>query len=131
MVQRAAVRLGERFVREVDQAIVRILENPLAFPVILRRHEVRRVGSCSASRRLIARSSANVPWRVPKYHCGQTRAAYYRTIQQFLAWALAMPRDETARFLDVQPANELDEILMKTKRILRSLSPPWEPWEQS
>jgi toxin ParE1/3/4 len=35
--------LGEKFVREVDQAIVRILENPLAFPVILRRHEVRRV----------------------------------------------------------------------------------------
>jgi len=29
--------LGEKFVREVDQAIVRILENPLAFPVILRR----------------------------------------------------------------------------------------------
>ena len=26
--------LGEKFVREVDQAIVRILENPLAFPVI-------------------------------------------------------------------------------------------------
>ena len=35
--------LGEKFVREVDQAIVRILENPLAFPVILRRHEVRTV----------------------------------------------------------------------------------------
>ena len=35
--------LGEKFVREVDQAIVRILKNPLAFPVILRRHEVRRV----------------------------------------------------------------------------------------
>ena len=35
--------LGEKFVREVDQAIVRILENPFAFPVILRRHEVRRV----------------------------------------------------------------------------------------
>ena len=35
--------LGEKFIREVDQAIVRILENPLAFPVILRRHEVRRV----------------------------------------------------------------------------------------
>jgi toxin ParE1/3/4 len=32
-----------RNVREVDQAILRILENPLAFPVILRRHEVRRV----------------------------------------------------------------------------------------
>jgi hypothetical protein len=37
------VGLGEKFLREVDQAIVRILENPLAFPVILRRHEVRRV----------------------------------------------------------------------------------------
>jgi toxin ParE1/3/4 len=35
--------LGEKFLREVDQAIVRILENPLAFPVILRRHDVRRV----------------------------------------------------------------------------------------
>jgi hypothetical protein len=34
--------LGEKFLREIDQAIVRILENPLAFPVILRRHEVRR-----------------------------------------------------------------------------------------
>ena len=31
------------FIREVDQAIARILENPLASPVILRRHEVRRV----------------------------------------------------------------------------------------
>jgi hypothetical protein len=29
--------LGEKFLREVDQAIVRILENPLAFPIILRR----------------------------------------------------------------------------------------------
>jgi plasmid stabilization system protein ParE len=29
--------------REVEQAVVRILENPLAFPVILRRHEVRRI----------------------------------------------------------------------------------------
>ena len=35
--------LGEKFVREVDQAIVRILENPLAFPVILRRHELREM----------------------------------------------------------------------------------------
>jgi toxin ParE1/3/4 len=35
--------LGEKFLREVDQAVVRILENPLAFPVIFRRHEVRRV----------------------------------------------------------------------------------------
>ena len=35
--------LGEKFIREVDQAIARVLENPLAFPVILRRHEVRRV----------------------------------------------------------------------------------------
>ena len=35
--------LGEKFLREVDQAIARILENPLAFPVIRRRHEVRRV----------------------------------------------------------------------------------------
>ena len=35
--------LGEKFVSEVAQAILRILKNPLAFPVILRRHEVRRV----------------------------------------------------------------------------------------
>jgi toxin ParE1/3/4 len=35
--------LGEKFLSEVDQAIVRMLENPLALPVILRRHEVRRV----------------------------------------------------------------------------------------
>ena len=35
--------LGEKFLREVDQAIARVLENPLAFPVIRRRHEVRRV----------------------------------------------------------------------------------------
>jgi toxin ParE1/3/4 len=34
--------LGEKFVREVDQAIARVVENPLALPVILRRHEVRR-----------------------------------------------------------------------------------------
>ena len=34
--------LGDKFVREVDQAIARVIENPLAFPVILRRHEVRR-----------------------------------------------------------------------------------------
>ena len=34
--------LGEKFVREVDQAIARVVENPLAFPVILKRHEVRR-----------------------------------------------------------------------------------------
>ena len=33
--------LGEKFVRDVDQSIVRILENPLAFPVILRRYEVK------------------------------------------------------------------------------------------
>jgi toxin ParE1/3/4 len=31
-----------KFVREVDQAIARVVENPLAFPVILKRHEVRR-----------------------------------------------------------------------------------------
>jgi hypothetical protein len=30
--------LGEKFVREVDQAIARVVENPLAFPVILKRH---------------------------------------------------------------------------------------------
>lgn len=35
--------LGEKFLREVDQAIARVLENPLAFPVVRRRHEVRRV----------------------------------------------------------------------------------------
>jgi plasmid stabilization system protein ParE len=35
--------LGEEFVREVDQAIRRVLENPLAFRVIRRQHEVRRV----------------------------------------------------------------------------------------
>ena len=35
--------LGEKFIREVDQAIARILENPLASPVILLRHEVRHV----------------------------------------------------------------------------------------
>jgi toxin ParE1/3/4 len=37
--------LGEKFLRlrEVDQAIARVVENPLAFPVIRRRHEVRRV----------------------------------------------------------------------------------------
>ena len=29
--------LGEKFIRKVDQAIARILENPLAFAVILRR----------------------------------------------------------------------------------------------
>jgi plasmid stabilization system protein ParE len=29
--------------REVDRTIARVLENPLAFPVILRRHEIRRV----------------------------------------------------------------------------------------
>jgi hypothetical protein len=43
MVQRAPARLGEKFVREVDQAIVPHLKNPLAFPVIRRRHEVWRV----------------------------------------------------------------------------------------
>ena len=26
--------LGEKFIREVDRAITRVLENPLAFPVI-------------------------------------------------------------------------------------------------
>ena len=35
--------LGDKFVRDVDQAIARVVENPLSFPVILRRHEVRRV----------------------------------------------------------------------------------------
>jgi toxin ParE1/3/4 len=35
--------LGEKFIKEVDEAIVCILENPLAFPIILRRYEVRRV----------------------------------------------------------------------------------------
>jgi toxin ParE1/3/4 len=35
--------LGEKFLRAVDQAIARALENPLAFPIIRRRHEVRRV----------------------------------------------------------------------------------------
>ena len=35
--------LGEKFIREVDRTIARVLENPLAFPVILRRHEVRRL----------------------------------------------------------------------------------------
>jgi toxin ParE1/3/4 len=35
--------LGDEFVGEVDQAIVRVLENPLAFRVIRRRHEVRCV----------------------------------------------------------------------------------------
>ena len=35
--------LGEKFIREVDRVIARVLENPLAFPVILRRHEIRRV----------------------------------------------------------------------------------------
>jgi plasmid stabilization system protein ParE len=34
--------LGEEFVTEVDQAIRRILENPLSFRVIYRRYEVRR-----------------------------------------------------------------------------------------
>jgi plasmid stabilization system protein ParE len=34
--------LGEKFVREVDQAIARVVKNPLAFPVILKRHEMRR-----------------------------------------------------------------------------------------
>ena len=42
MVQPAPAWLG-KFIREVDQAIARILENPLASPVILLRHEVRRV----------------------------------------------------------------------------------------
>jgi hypothetical protein len=35
--------VGEKFIREVDEAIVRILENPLAFPIILRRDEIRRI----------------------------------------------------------------------------------------
>jgi hypothetical protein len=35
--------LGEKFIREVDEAIVRILENPLAFPIILRRHDRPKV----------------------------------------------------------------------------------------
>jgi len=35
--------LGEKFLRAVDQAIARALENPLAFPILRRRHEVRRV----------------------------------------------------------------------------------------
>ena len=35
--------LGEKFLRAVDQAIARALENPLAFAIIRRRHEVRRV----------------------------------------------------------------------------------------
>jgi hypothetical protein len=35
--------LGEEFAKEVDQAIKRVLENPLAFRVIRRRQEVRRV----------------------------------------------------------------------------------------
>jgi toxin ParE1/3/4 len=35
--------LGEEFITEVDQAIRQVLENPLAFRVIRRRHEVRRV----------------------------------------------------------------------------------------
>ena len=34
--------LGEKFVRQVDQAIARVVENPLALPVILKCHEVRR-----------------------------------------------------------------------------------------
>jgi toxin ParE1/3/4 len=42
MLQPAPAWLG-KFIREVDQASARMLENPLAFPVILRRHEVRRV----------------------------------------------------------------------------------------
>jgi toxin ParE1/3/4 len=36
--------LGEKLLREVDQAIARVVENPLAFPVIHRRHEVRHHG---------------------------------------------------------------------------------------
>jgi plasmid stabilization system protein ParE len=35
--------LGEKFLLQVDAAIARVLENPLAYPVIRRRHEVRRV----------------------------------------------------------------------------------------
>ena len=34
--------LGEEFVAELNQAITPLLENPFAFPVIRRRHEVRR-----------------------------------------------------------------------------------------
>src|SRR5260370_26018596 len=35
--------LGDEFGGEVNQAIVRVLENPRAFRVVRRRHEVRRV----------------------------------------------------------------------------------------
>ena len=35
--------LGEAFVDEVDRALARVLENPLAFPVLYRRRAVRRV----------------------------------------------------------------------------------------
>jgi len=35
--------LGEAFVGEVDRALARVLENPLAFPVIYRRSAVRRI----------------------------------------------------------------------------------------
>jgi plasmid stabilization system protein ParE len=36
------VGLGEKFLTEVDRAVTRVLENPRAFPVIRRRHLVRR-----------------------------------------------------------------------------------------
>jgi hypothetical protein len=47
--------LGEKFIREVDEAIVRILDNTLAFPIILRRHEVRRVLVLTITRAIDAR----------------------------------------------------------------------------
>ena len=56
MVQPASAWLG-KFIREVDQAIARVIENPLAFPVILRRHEVRRV----LTKRLLKRTLASWP----------------------------------------------------------------------
>jgi len=35
--------LGEKFLQQVDAAIGRVLENPFAYPIIRRRHEMRRV----------------------------------------------------------------------------------------
>lgn len=35
--------LGEKFLNQVDAAIGRVVENPLAYPIIRRRHEMRRV----------------------------------------------------------------------------------------
>jgi hypothetical protein len=53
--------LGEKFIREVDETIVRILENPLAFPIILGRHDRPRVDLISdrkiACKRMISSSS--------------------------------------------------------------------------